>query len=73
VGPLLNFLVALLVVSKRFTLSAAQAGLVLSYILSIQQTIGTMVVLVSVFFFFGKGCELFFDIRFDVRWRWSLV
>lgn len=46
-GAILTFIVALLTVGTRFTISPAQTGLVLSYILSVQQA--------YVFFCFEKG------------------
>ncbi|KAG2017864.1 ATP-binding cassette transporter [Coprinopsis cinerea AmutBmut pab1-1] len=42
-GSLLTFIVAMLTVGTRFTISPAQTGLVLSYILSVQQAFGWMV------------------------------
>ncbi|PPQ64144.1 hypothetical protein CVT24_008774 [Panaeolus cyanescens] len=42
-GALLTFIVAMLTVGTRFTISPAQTGLVLSYILSVQQAFGWMV------------------------------
>jgi hypothetical protein len=36
-GAILTFIVAMLTVGARFTISPAQTGLVLSYILSVQQ------------------------------------
>lgn len=42
-GCLLTFVVAILTVATRFSISPAQTGVVLSYILSIQQTFGWMV------------------------------
>ena len=36
-GALMNFSVAMLTVGTRFTISPGQTGLVLSYILSVQQ------------------------------------
>ncbi|KAF8150782.1 ABC transporter [Crassisporium funariophilum] len=42
-GALLTFCVAMLTVGTRFTISPAQTGLVLSYILSVQQAFGWMV------------------------------
>ena len=36
-GALLNFSVAMLTVGTRFTISPGQTGLVLSYVLSVQQ------------------------------------
>ncbi|KAG6817160.1 hypothetical protein H0H87_012121 [Tephrocybe sp. NHM501043] len=42
-GALLTFIVALLAVGTRFTISPAQTGLVLSYILSVQQAFGWLV------------------------------
>ncbi|KIL64510.1 hypothetical protein M378DRAFT_163292 [Amanita muscaria Koide BX008] len=42
-GALLTFVVGMLTVGTRFTLSPAQTGLVLSYILSIQQAFGWLV------------------------------
>ncbi|KIL59921.1 hypothetical protein M378DRAFT_26751 [Amanita muscaria Koide BX008] len=43
IGALLTFVVGLLTVGTRFTLSPAQTGVVLSYILSIQQYFGFLV------------------------------
>ena len=40
-GALLTFIVALLAVGTRFTISPAQTGLVLSYILSVQAACAT--------------------------------
>ncbi|KAG6854376.1 hypothetical protein C0991_007367 [Blastosporella zonata] len=42
-GALLTFIVAMLAVGTRFTISPAQTGLVLSYILSVQQAFGWLV------------------------------
>ncbi|KAF8907317.1 ABC transporter [Gymnopilus junonius] len=42
-GALLTFIVAILTVGTRFTISPSQTGLVLSYILSVQQAFGWMV------------------------------
>ncbi|KAF8072009.1 ABC transporter [Lyophyllum atratum] len=42
-GALLTFVVSLLAVGTRFTISPAQTGLVLSYILSVQQAFGWLV------------------------------
>ncbi|KAF9000599.1 ABC transporter [Cyathus striatus] len=42
-GSLLTFVVAILTVGTRFTISPAQTGLVLSYILSVQQAFGWLV------------------------------
>ncbi|GLB40491.1 putative transporter [Lyophyllum shimeji] len=42
-GALLTFIVSLLAVGTRFTISPAQTGLVLSYILSVQQAFGWLV------------------------------
>lgn len=42
-GSLLTFIVAMLTVGTRFTISPAQTGLVLAYILSVQQAFGWMV------------------------------
>ncbi|KAJ3514870.1 hypothetical protein NLJ89_g2120 [Agrocybe chaxingu] len=42
-GALLTFIVSMLTVGTRFTISPAQTGLVLSYILSVQQAFGWMV------------------------------
>ncbi|KAF9560470.1 ABC transporter [Agrocybe pediades] len=42
-GALLTFIVALLTVGTRFSISPSQTGLVLSYILSVQQAFGWMV------------------------------
>jgi len=42
-GALLTFIVAILTVGTRFTISPAQTGLVLSYILSVQQAFGWLV------------------------------
>ncbi|TFK27186.1 ATP-binding cassette transporter YOR1 [Coprinopsis marcescibilis] len=42
-GALLTLIVAILTVGTRFTISPAQTGLVLSYILSVQQAFGWMV------------------------------
>ncbi|KAJ3795163.1 ABC transporter [Lentinula aff. detonsa] len=42
-GTILTFVVALLTVGTRFTISPSQTGLVLSYILSIQQAFGWLV------------------------------
>lgn len=42
-GGMLTFIVALLAVGTRFVISPAQTGLVLSYILSVQQAFGWMV------------------------------
>ncbi|KAF8896247.1 ABC transporter [Infundibulicybe gibba] len=42
-GALLTFLVAMLAVGTRFTISPSQTGLVLSYILSVQQAFGWLV------------------------------
>ncbi|KAF9046870.1 ABC transporter [Hymenopellis radicata] len=42
-GSLLTFIVALLAVGTRFTISPSQTGLVLSYILSVQQAFGWLV------------------------------
>ncbi|KDR78881.1 hypothetical protein GALMADRAFT_244520 [Galerina marginata CBS 339.88] len=42
-GALLTFIVAMLTVGTRFTISPSQTGLVLSYILSVQQSFGWMV------------------------------
>ncbi|KAK7051247.1 hypothetical protein VNI00_004747 [Paramarasmius palmivorus] len=42
-GTLLTFVVAILTVATRFSISPAQTGLVLSYILSIQQAFGWLV------------------------------
>lgn len=42
-GSLLTFVVALLTVGTRFTISPAQTGLTLSYILSVQQAFGWLV------------------------------
>ncbi|TFK72957.1 ABC transporter [Pluteus cervinus] len=42
-GALLTFTVAMLTVGTRFTISPAQTGLVLSYILSVQQAFGWLV------------------------------
>lgn len=42
-GTLLTFAVALLVVGTRFTISPAQTGVTLSYIISVQQAFGWMV------------------------------
>jgi ABC-type multidrug transport system fused ATPase/permease subunit len=43
IGALLTFFVAILAVAARNTISAAQAGVVLSYILSVQQSFGWLV------------------------------
>ncbi|KAF8656809.1 hypothetical protein AX16_002359 [Volvariella volvacea WC 439] len=42
-GALLTFIVSMLTVGTRFTISPAQTGLVLSYILSVQQAFGWLV------------------------------
>ncbi|KAJ3876293.1 ABC transporter [Lentinula edodes] len=42
-GTILTFVVALLTIGTRFTISPAQTGVVLSYILSIQQAFGWLV------------------------------
>ncbi|KAG6909964.1 hypothetical protein DXG01_014233 [Tephrocybe rancida] len=42
-GALLTFIVSMLAVGTRFTISPAQTGLVLSYILSVQQAFGWLV------------------------------
>ncbi|TFK46118.1 ABC transporter [Heliocybe sulcata] len=42
-GTLLTFVVAMLTVGTRFTISPAQTGVVLSYIISVQQAFGWMV------------------------------
>ncbi|PPQ68225.1 hypothetical protein CVT26_005758 [Gymnopilus dilepis] len=42
-GALLTFIVAILTVGTRFSISPSQTGLVLSYILSVQQAFGWMV------------------------------
>ncbi|KAJ7056631.1 ABC transporter [Mycena amicta] len=42
-GSMLTFVVAMLAVGARFSISPAQTGLVLSYILSVQQAFGWMV------------------------------
>ncbi|PFH53092.1 hypothetical protein AMATHDRAFT_73621 [Amanita thiersii Skay4041] len=42
-GALLTFIVSMLAVGTRFTISPAQTGLVLSYILSVQQSFGWLV------------------------------
>ncbi|KAF9484351.1 ABC transporter [Pholiota conissans] len=42
-GALLTFIVAMLTVGTRFSISPSQTGLVLSYILSVQQAFGWMV------------------------------
>ncbi|KAF9523137.1 ABC transporter [Crepidotus variabilis] len=42
-GGLLTFIVAMLTVGTRFTISPSQTGVVLSYILSVQQAFGWMV------------------------------
>ncbi|RDB25853.1 Oligomycin resistance ATP-dependent permease YOR1 [Hypsizygus marmoreus] len=42
-GAVLTFIVAMLAVGTRFTISPAQTGLVLSYILSVQQAFGWLV------------------------------
>ncbi|KAG6832807.1 hypothetical protein H0H92_009426 [Tricholoma furcatifolium] len=42
-GALLTFVVSMLTVGTRFTISPAQTGLVLSYILSVQQAFGWLV------------------------------
>lgn len=42
-GLLLTFIVAILTVATRFTISPAQTGVTLSYIISIQQTFGFLV------------------------------
>jgi ABC-type multidrug transport system fused ATPase/permease subunit len=42
-GTLLTFAVALLVVGTRFSISPAQTGVVLSYIISVQQAFGWMI------------------------------
>ncbi|KAF5342067.1 hypothetical protein D9611_001575 [Ephemerocybe angulata] len=42
-GAMLTFIVAMLTVGTRFTISPAQTGLVLSYILSVQQAFGWLV------------------------------
>lgn len=46
-GALLTFIVSMLAVGTRFTISPAQTGLVLSYILSVQQALVLLYILVS--------------------------